>query len=271
MKIFSIAMVIFLAMLHGSPPAGSQFNIVWHYEASALAAPQSFRDACDAAAAIFKATIRDNVTIHIQVGYGDYKDGSITGITTQGFGQDNGAGFLSYTSIRAALAAKALTANQISFVNALPNTSSIQGQSFLNVVVAGEKALGIGGIDPHSTSLDGYIGIGTAIAADRIVGVIIVETAHVLGLEDGFQLVNLGHFSAAGTRQFNGFNAYFSTDGGVTTLANYAAGFDPSLYNPSGAQGADDLFNANYSANVTQTLSAVDVIQLSTLGYNVGP
>jgi hypothetical protein len=43
-------------------------NLILSYESSALAAPQSFRDAMQAAANILDSVITDNITVTIRVG-----------------------------------------------------------------------------------------------------------------------------------------------------------------------------------------------------------
>ena len=47
-------------------------NLVLDYESSALAAPQSFRDAMQSAANILDSAVTDNITVTILVGYGDW-------------------------------------------------------------------------------------------------------------------------------------------------------------------------------------------------------
>ena len=49
-------------------------NLVLAYEQSALAAPQSFRDGMQAAANILESLILNNITVTIQVGYGDWNN-----------------------------------------------------------------------------------------------------------------------------------------------------------------------------------------------------
>src|SRR5258708_7046498 len=65
-------------------------NLVLDYESSALAAPQSFRDAMQTAANILDATIKDNITVNIQVGYGDYYNNVNTDLWTTAEDGDEG-------------------------------------------------------------------------------------------------------------------------------------------------------------------------------------
>ena len=53
-------------------------NLVLSLESSALAAPQSFQDALQAAVNILDAAITDNITITVQVGYNDWDNNIMT-------------------------------------------------------------------------------------------------------------------------------------------------------------------------------------------------
>ena len=53
-----------------APPPGLTINLI--YDASALAAPQSFRDGMQAAANMLEAAFNDNIVINIAVGYGEF-------------------------------------------------------------------------------------------------------------------------------------------------------------------------------------------------------
>ena len=50
-------------------------NINLEWDPNALAAPQSFRNSVQAAAAVLEAAIYDPITVNIEVGYGEYDDG----------------------------------------------------------------------------------------------------------------------------------------------------------------------------------------------------
>ena len=79
-------------------------NLILEYESSALAAPQSFRDAMQAAAKFLDSVITNNITVTIRVGYGDWDNNLDTGITTGAEGGDLNGVMESYASLRAALA-----------------------------------------------------------------------------------------------------------------------------------------------------------------------
>src|SRR5713226_1189232 len=117
-------------------------NLVLAYESSALAAPQSFRNAMQTAANILDSVIQDNITVTIQVGYGDWNNGQNTGLTTSAEGGPLYGVNVSYTSLRAVLASHETSAVDLAFVNSLPDTSTVNNVSSLQVPLAVAKALG---------------------------------------------------------------------------------------------------------------------------------
>ena len=79
-------------------------NLVLDYESSALAAPQSFLDAMQTAVNILDSTILNNITVTIEVGYNDFLNNTITGLGASAEGGDLSGSYVSYSSLRAALA-----------------------------------------------------------------------------------------------------------------------------------------------------------------------
>jgi protocatechuate 3,4-dioxygenase beta subunit len=245
-------------------------NLVLSYEPSALAAPQSFRDAMQTAANILDSTIQDNITVTIQVGYGDYFNNEITVPGTSAVGGDLYGSFVSYTSLRAALASHETSTLDQTFVNSLPTTTSVNGMSGFYVPSAIEKALGM--ISPTASSIDGAVGLGTGIPTADLVGVALHEFTHAFGREPGAGTFDLARYTSPGNHLFSSGStapaAYFSIDGGVTKLADYGQNSDPSDFLNSGVQGSTDPFNEYYSGSTSQTLSTVDKELLDAMGFN---
>jgi hypothetical protein len=245
-------------------------NLVLNYEASAVAAPQSFRDAMQTAVNILDATIKDNITVTIQVGYNDYYNNQITNLGTSAVGGDLYGSYVSYTSLRAALASHETSAVDQAFVNSLPNTTSVNGMSGFYIPSAVEKALGM--ISPTASAIDGAIGLGSGIPTGDLVGVALHEITHAMGREPGAGTFDLGRYTSAGNHLYSSGStapaAYFSIDGGVTRLADYGQNSDPSDFLNSGVQGTNDPFNEYYSGSTVQALSTVDKQLLDTLGFN---
>ena len=245
-------------------------NLVLDYESSALAAPQSFKDAMQAAANILDADIKDNITVTIQVGYGDWNNNQITGLGTSAEGGDLYGGYVSYTNLKAALASHETSTLDQTFVNSLPTGTSVNGMSGFYVPSAVEKALGM--ISPTASAIDGAVGIGTGVPTADLVGVALHEFTHAMGREPGACTFDLGRFTSAGNHLFSSGStapaSYFSIDGGVTKLADYGQNSDPSDFLNSGVQGSTDPFDEYYSGSTIQTLTTVDLEQLDALGFN---
>src|SRR5258708_9291274 len=176
-------------------------NLVLNYEPSALAAPKSFRDVLQTAANVLDATIKDNVTVALQVGYGDFYNNQITGLGTSAVGSDLYGSYVSYTSLRAALASHETSTLDQTFVNSLPTTTSVNGMSGFYVPSAVEKALGM--ISPTASAIDGAIGIGTQIPTADLVGVFLHEIGHALGREPGAGTFDLGRYTSPGNHLFS--------------------------------------------------------------------
>jgi serralysin len=219
---------------HGSSGgAASQFNLTATYTPAALAAPQSFRDGVQAAVDILKATIRNAITVTIEVDYGNWLGAPLGAGSGIGQPLSGSNSFQSYPAIRAALSNVATSADDISFVAALPNTSSIQSNANFVICAPVMKAIGL---NPGTVGLDGKIGIGTGISTANLVGVALHELTHALGRANGEPTFDFGRFTSAGTRLFTGgptsAAAYFSVDGGVTKLADFGVANDSAIYNP---------------------------------------
>jgi hypothetical protein len=248
-------------------------NLVLSYENSALAAPQSFRDAMQAAANILDSLIFNNITVTIRVGYGDWNNQFSVPSTAAEGGDLNGSN-VSYTTLRAALASHETSAADQAFVNSLPTGSSVNGKSTFYVPSAVEKPLGL--LSPTDSTVDGAVGMGTGIASSALVGVALHELTHAMGREPGVGPFDLFRHTSLGQHLFSSSNtapaAYFSIDGGNTKLADFGQTSDPSDFLNSGVQGSADPFDEFYSPGSTQqNLTAVDKELIDVLGFNVTP
>jgi serralysin len=249
-------------------------NLVLDYESSALAAPQSFRDALQTAANILDSTIQNNITVTIEVGYGDFGN-LITGLGSSATGSDLNGSFVTYTALRAALASHESSTLDQTFVNSLPTTTNVNGQSSFYVPSAIEKALGL--ISPTTSTIDGAVGIGTQVPTGDLVGVALHEITHALGREAGAGTFDLARYTSVGNHLLSSNStapaAYFSVDGGVTKLANFGQTSDAGDFLNGGVQdsglgGGTDPFDEFYSPSTVQGLSTVDKELLDVLGFN---
>ena len=239
------------------------------YDASALAAPQSFRDSIQTAANELEAAIYNDITVNIAVGYGEIKGIPITDGSSQG---TQAAGiFVSYSDLRAQLAADETSATDITAVNSLPDAASVNGSTEVGVYTAQEKALGyLAGNDP---GVDGYVGFATSFPTSDLVGAALHEITHSMGRYNDESLMALYRFSSPGVRVLDGSapgsGTYFSLDGGATHLADFGVTGDTSdwLNPPASNLTPNDPFDQIGPSQ--PTLTAADLQMLDVLGYDV--
>ena len=235
------------------------------FDAAAMAAPLSFRQGIEQAAAILSGAISDKITVNLNIDYSGTGGGAAAG-------PDNGQ-FVSYTTVRADLINDA-TPGDTTF-NALPSGSTIQGQSSVAVWNAQLKLFGLLGANDTTTD-DGSATFATDINPNLLVGVALHELTHAMGrVPYGPQpdIFDLFRFTSPGTRLFlNGATApaaYFSLDGGTTKVADYGQTSDASDFLNSGVQGSNDPFNEFYTGSTLQQLTAIDLKQLDALGFHL--
>ncbi|MDU1694128.1 MAG: NF038122 family metalloprotease, partial [Bradyrhizobium sp.] len=190
-------------------------NLVLNYESSALAAPQSFRDAMQTAANILDVEILDNITVTILVGYGDWNNGAFTTKKGQALGGSLDDLFVNYSDLRSALAAHETSVLDQSVVNSLPNTSTIDNHYAFGVSSAVAKALGL--MSPTASVIDGAVGFDPSIPTNLLVGAALHELTHAMGREPSSGVSGSGAAIAAGTFDFVRYtsagNHLYSTDG----------------------------------------------------------
>ena len=235
------------------------------FDAAAMAAPGSFRNGIEQAAAILSATITDKITVNLNVDYSGTGGGAAAG-------PDN-AQWVSYSTVRADLVNNA-SAGDTTF-NALPTGSTIQGQSNVAVWNAQLKLWGLVGANDTTTD-DGSATFATDINPNLLVGVALHELTHAMGrVPYGSQpdIFDFYRFTSPGVRLFaNGSTApaaYFSLDGGNTKIADYGQTSDPSDFLNTGVQGPNDPFNEFYTSSTLQQLTAVDLKELDALGFHL--
>jgi serralysin len=246
------------------------------FDAAAMAAPQSFRDAIQQAAAVLTAAISDKITVNIRIDY------SGTGGGAAG-GPDNGL-YEPYSTVRADLVNNATPGDTI-FSTTLPTGTSFQGQTSVAVWNAQLKLWGVqGGPTANDTTTDdGSATFATDINQNLLIGVALHELTHAMGRvpygptsapppTPQPDIFDFFRFTGVGTRLIKGGAtapaAYFSVDGGNTKLADYGQTSDASDFLNSGVQGSNDPFNEFYGGGTLQGLTAVDLQQLDALGFH---
>ncbi len=244
-------------------------NVNIEFDASALAAPASFRNAVLTAVSFLDETLTDNITVNIAVGYGEING---AGLQSQSgaAGAPSGGNFYDYETVRQLLISHASQAgNTFTF---LPS-GSIQGQNQIAVWFAQEKALGLQ-LGANYQGVDGAIGIGTNLPISLVVSATLHEIGHAMGrYAYGPQpdIFDLSRFTNPGTRLFQAGTpasaSYFSVDGGFTDLADYGQVNDSSDF-VNGGRTPEDPFNEFYDSGTLQYLTAVDLQQFAATGFN---
>ncbi len=227
----------------------------------------SFEADIETAAGILSTDIHNQITVNLSIGYGEVNGEPLTDGEAAA-GPDQGV-FESYKSVRHDLvAAGALGAR------GLPTGTSIQGESQVAVWSTQEKLFG-----QTASGLDGSAGFATDVQTitgkDVLVGVALHELTHAMGrVPYGPEpdIFDLYRFTSPGARLFSSAipsqAAYFSTDGGVKTIADYGINSDPSDFLNNNLT-LNDPFDEFYDANTKQTLTSKDISQLRVLGFNV--
>src|SRR5205814_971006 len=239
------------------------------YDSFALAAPQSFRDGMATAANLLIGVIHDNITINIDVGYGEFNSGPL--FTNQNISLGGDSGFsITYSNLRALLASHETSAADITSVNVLPNTTTLNGQS--SFVIGTAEARALGALPANNGTVDGLVGMGTNFTGSVLVGGALHELTHAMGRVPGASGLSLFRYTSQGNHLFAGGTpaaaSYFSIDGGVTKLADFGVSSDPSdfLNSPASNLTPNDPFDEGIAGS---TLTSVDLTMMDVLGFNV--
>lgn len=226
-----------------------------------------------AAASAWSATVTDNFTVTLQIGFRSLATG-VLGQTSASLVQG------SASAIRTALVADAKSADDVAAVASLANAT---GQ--LLVTTAQSKALGLGssGSDgtiefsssfSFSTSRDGN---GTIAGGTYdLIGIAEHEIGHVLGFisaVDGLPsptLLDEFRYGSASNRSLTaGQNAYFSIDGGITDINNFAIGGSGNAQASHWITGTGALMDPAIAAGNTQNITALDRRAFDVIGYDL--
>ena len=232
------------------------------------------------AAAAWSAVLADPITVNVSIGFTSLGFGILgqTSETRQTF---------TYAAFRSAYAADAKDASD-DLANAdLPAALS---PAFVTVTRAEAKALSL--TPANAAGLDGSIQFSTNynLATTRaglnggaydLIGIAEHEIGHLLGFVSSVDntvpsvrtALDLFRYGAAGVPSFaKGEAAYFSIDGGVTSLASFstANGYQASHWLQGTASGGlPALMNPAISPGRAQDVTALDLTALDVLGYDL--
>jgi hypothetical protein len=247
-------------------------------DSSIASAPAGLTAAVEVAAGIFEQDFPGNYNVNISYGWGTFDDTPSETLTNTGDGVFSLGGgtsiAVSYSQLRGWLIANAASSAQITAVASLPASSaSFPGNANTFFISRPEeKALGV--FSGDSGGIDGSIGfnIGDASSPEDWEPAALTEIAHALGWDSVAQggsfpdVADLFRYSSPGEYQWtSGQPAYFSIDGGVTDLADFATSFDQTLF--ANLPDDDPLRVPFFSA--ATTLTAFDIEALSVIGFGV--
>ncbi len=260
---------------------GLTINYAW--DASVASAPAGFKTALAQVAQYFGAMIADNISVTIEVGYGTI--GSAAGGDYQkvsdwsALGGPQGGQYITYAQLKTLLAASKSSADDASVLASLGSVDPTGG-AMIYLTAAQCKAVGLSTSSPY----DGEVGFGAGATRydfnvnDRanpagwdFFGVAMHEITHALGRLDylgsgSYTLMDLLRYQGAGARQFvDGQAAYFSIDGGVTKLADFATTSDTGDW----AASAGTDCNSAFSSGAPNNFGAMDARELDALGFTL--
>jgi autotransporter passenger strand-loop-strand repeat protein len=155
-------------------------------------------------------------------------------------------------------------------VNALPNTTALNGVSNLFIGSAQAKALGT--VAANDTAIDGFVGIGTGFSGNTLIGGALHEITHAMGRIDGASGLSLFRYTGPGSHDFSSniptATSYFSIDGGFTALTSFGVNSDPSDFLNSSPQAPSDPFDETIAGS---KLTSIDLAMMDVLGFQVTP
>ena len=249
-----------------------QINVTFDQSQSSL--PAGFVSAIDYVVNLFDGLFPNNVTINIDVGYGEI-NGQPLGSNALGESEASQYVSASYASVKSALQAEGAPG-----AASLPASSPIASNLLISQAEA--KALGL---YPNNGSLDGWIGFSSSFpfsytpnatpASNQyyFVGVAEHEISEVMGRvsDAGGMVMDLFRYSAPGVHSVspNGSTAYFSIDNGTTNLGswnNQDSNGDLGDWYPQGP-GGNDAFNDYSSPGVVNALSSTDITLMQAIGW----
>lgn len=247
-------------------------TIKLHYDQAAQEAPASFRNAIQSAANILSSVISDPISVNIRIGYGDvpFFGDALTNGEAEGGPQNVVAE--SYSALRSQLINHASTVQVSEAANALPNSSTLNGEGTFDVAFAEARALGLA--PASSRAVDGDVGFATDIPLSNLVGVALHEITHAMGRMFGSSVLDLFRYTSPNVHDFSSdiptVASYLSLDNGTTHLADFGQSSDPSDFLNS-ALTPNDPYNEFYDSNTLQSLTSIDQTVLGLLGFDIAP
>jgi hypothetical protein len=272
-----------------------QITLTWDPSVATMSPGErsAFEGAVTYAADYFDRVLTSNLDITINVGWGEITQAGQSSTVSPGTGEGgpDDLQLYTYTQVRSALLAHKTSPQTAAAYSALPTVDPTAGQGYyvseleaqaLGLQMGQSGALGSVGFGVDNVSIPyNFSTTGRAVAGESdFVAIAEHEIAHALGRVSGFgfgpqgSILDLFRFTSAGTLATNGDQpAYFSINGGVTALENFAStASDPADWSPSGAFASlADSFNAVATAGLENFVTSTDLNVMNLLGYAVTP
>ena len=256
-------------------------NLIVDYDQNTSSLPSGFVNAISYVIGYFDNLFIANVTVTINVGFGEI-DGQSLASDALGESEQNSVVPVSYSSVR-----KALIAQNAPGSSTLPAQAPAGAPSTLFMPSAEEKALGF---IANNSNIDGYVGfdstpgtfsygIGTTPPSGQyyFVGVVEHEFTEIMGrtsyldYKGDYSTMDLFRYSAPGVRQFTtGAASYFSVNSGTTNLNNwnnFKTGNSGDLGDWAPSAGYD-AFDDNSYPGVINGLSSADLTNMAAIGWS---
>ena len=260
------------------------FNTTFDASVTGSANSAQIQSAFNTVTSYLQNLFTNNITINLIVYYGaagPFSGGSL------GASQTQFTGTSSYATLTNALRNARTTANDSNAVASLPASDPIAGDSWW-YPRAQAKALGVLGVSPNDSSLDGEIGFSSSVTytfdpTNRAVAgkydfisVAFHEITEVMGrvyfnLSSTFVPYDLFRFSAPGTRTFSTTapTVYFSVDNGVTNLRNFNPLQGSGDLTDWALSGPADSCDYSISSGKKGLFSYADLTALDIIGYKL--
>lgn len=274
----SLVLLGVLVLAH--PAQALTINVTYDNSITSLGNAATVEADFNSVIASFDSVITNNVTVNIDVGWGNYGAQSVgSSVSASSVNTVTST----FSAVKSLLAVTGAT---------LPPTNTVYPNTFL-IPDAEAKALGVTGI---SATYDGYIGFSNTLtfgfdessiaagaydfkaAAKHEIEEVLGRTSYLNSGTNFFGTpVDLYRYSAPGTNSFtyntpNGVTpAYASTDGGVTSLGTFndsSSGGDRFDWQSPG--NTTDAQNAALPTGTVLGLSISDMKVLKALGYTFG-